>query len=114
VRSLINKEDAMPKAVSALSWSATEETYVLSGSPSGQDRSITPDSPAWFAWLAEQSSFAFHGQAGFYTARLEAVQRGERYWYAYRRTGQQVHKKYLGKTADLTLARLEQLSPRHF
>jgi LuxR family maltose regulon positive regulatory protein len=100
----------MPKAASALSWSATEETYVLSGSPSGQDRSLTPDSPAWFAWLAEQSSFAFHGQAGSYTARLEAVQRGGRYWYAYLRKGQQVRKKYLGKTADLTLARLEQVA----
>ncbi len=78
----------MPKAVSTLSWSAAEETYVLSEPPSGQGRSITPDSPAWFAWLAERSSFAFHGQQGSYSALLEAVQRGERYWYAYRRTGQ--------------------------
>src|SRR5258706_5087778 len=65
---------------------------------------------AWFAWLAERSSFAFHGQAGSYSARLEAVQRGERYWYAYLRTGQKVRKKYLGKTTDLTLARLEQVA----
>src|SRR6266480_7954137 len=100
----------MPKAVSTLSWSAAEETYVLSEPPSGQGRSITPESPAWFTWLAERSSFAFHGQAGSYSARLEAVQRGERYWYAYLRTGQQVRKKYLGKTPDLTLARLEQVA----
>src|SRR5213080_1850422 len=100
----------MPKAVSTLSWSAAEETYVLSEPPSGQGRSITPDSPAWFAWLAERSSFAFHGQQGSYSALLEAVQRGERYWYAYRRTGQKLRKKYLGKTADLTLARLEQVA----
>src|SRR5437660_6678629 len=100
----------MPKAVSTLSWSAAEETYVLSEPPSGQGRSITPDSPAWFTWLAERSSFAFHGQAGSYSARLEAVQRGEGYWYAYLRTGQKVRKKYPGKTTDLTLARLEQVA----
>ena len=100
----------MPKAVSMLSWSAAEETYVLSGPPSEQARPLAPDSPAWFAWLAERSSFAFHGKFGSYTARLEAVQRGERYWYAYLHTGQRVRKKYLGKTSDLTLARLEQVA----
>src|SRR5438270_8845271 len=100
----------MPKAVSTLSWSAAEETYILSEPHSGEDRSITPESPAWFAWLAERSSFAFHGQQGSYSALLEAVQRGERYWYAYLRMGQKLRKKYLGKTADLTLARLEQVA----
>ena len=37
-------------------------------------------------------------------------QRSERYWYAYLRTGHKLCKKYLGKTADLTLARLEEES----
>ena len=100
----------MPQAVPTLSWSAAEETYVFSEPQSGAARALAPESPAWFAWLAERSSFAFHGQAGSYTARLEAVQRGERYWYAYLRTGQKVRKKYLGKTADLNLARLEQVA----
>src|SRR5205085_924823 len=57
-----------------------------------------------------RSSFAFQGQQGSFSALLEAVQRGERYWYAYLRTGQKVRKKYLGKTADLTRARLEQVA----
>jgi len=100
----------MPKAKAKLSWSAALEIYILSEPHSGEDRSITPESPAWFAWLAERSSFAFQGQQGSFSALLEAVQRGERYWYAYLRTGQQVRKKYLGKTADLTLARLEQVA----
>src|SRR5437763_5849704 len=107
---LIDKGDAMPKAKAKLSWSAALEIYILSEPHSGEDRSITPESPAWFAWLAERSSFAFQGQQGSFSALLEAVQRGERYWYAYLRTGQQVRKKYLGKTADLTLARLEQVA----
>lgn len=100
----------MSKAVYALRWSATREIYTLSGPESEETLSPVPDGPAWFAWLAQRSSFAFHGQQGSYTARLEAVQRGGRYWYAYQRTGQKLSKKYLGKTADLTLARLEQVA----
>src|SRR5947209_3643461 len=100
----------MPKAASTLTWSTALETYELSGSEPGEALSLVPDTPAWFAWLAGVSSFAFRGQAGSYTARHEAVQRGERYWYAYRRTGQKLRKTYLGKTADLTLARLEQVA----
>src|SRR2546430_10434067 len=100
----------MPKAVFALNWSAAEETYILSGPHSSEARSIAPESPAWFAWLAERSSFAFHGQAGSYTARQERKARGERYWYAYRRTGQKLRKKYLGKTDELTVAHLEQIA----
>src|SRR3989442_164909 len=100
----------MPKAAYALSWSPASRTYALSGPHRGETLSIEPDSPAWFASLAERSSFAFHGQAGSYTARLEAVQRGEHYWYAYQRNRKQLRKKYLGKTTDLTIARLEQVA----
>ena len=71
---------------------------------------IVPESPAWFAWLDQVSSFAFFGKSGHYTARKEAKQRGDRYWYAYLATGEQLTKKYLGKTADLTLARLEHIA----
>lgn len=100
----------MPKTAYTLTWSAASQTYALSGPQSGEARSIAPDSPAWFAWLAGVSSFAFHGQAGSYTARQEAGQRGDRYWYAYRRSREQLRKKYLGKTADLTVAQLEQVA----
>jgi LuxR family maltose regulon positive regulatory protein len=103
-------DDGMSKTVYALRWSATEETYALFSPRSGEALSVVPDSPAWFTWLTERSSFAFHGQQGSYTARLEAVQRGGRYWYAYQRSGQKLGKKYLGKTADLTIARLEQVA----
>src|SRR5260221_8936860 len=108
--SSVDKGDRMPKAVSTLSWSAAEETYILSEPQSGAACALAPDSPAWFAWLAERSFFAFQSQAGSCTARLEAVQRGERYWYGYLRLGQKLRKKYLGKTADLRLARLEQVA----
>ena len=75
-----------------------------------RELAIVPDSPAWFAWLDQVSSFAFSGKSGHYTARKEAKQRGDRYWYAYLATGEQLTKKYLGKTADLTLARLEHIA----
>ncbi len=55
------------------------------------------------------SSFAFLGKSGHFTARKEAKQRGDRYWYAYLATGEQLTKKYLGKSADLSLARLEHI-----
>src|SRR5260221_12412133 len=99
--SSVDKGDRMPRAVSTLSWSAAEETYILSEPQSGAARALAPESPAWFAWLAERSSFAFQGQPGSYTARLEALHRGERYWNAYRRLGQKRRKNHLVKTADL-------------
>jgi ATP/maltotriose-dependent transcriptional regulator MalT len=100
----------MPQAVPTLSWSPAEETYVCVSPQRAEAHALAPESPAWFAWLAERSSFAFHGQQGSFTARLEAMQRGERYWYAYLRTGQKLRKKYLGKTEVLTAAHLEQVA----
>jgi LuxR family maltose regulon positive regulatory protein len=56
------------------------------------------------------SSFAFSGKRGHYSARKEPKQRGDRYWSAYLAVGEQLTKKYLGKSADLSLARLEQIA----
>ena len=71
---------------------------------------MTIEDPAWFAWLDAVSSFAFHGQSGSFTARKETKQRGAEYWYAYRKREGTLAKKYLGKTADLTFARLEDVA----
>src|SRR5215467_15508127 len=101
----------MPKvAAYTLAWSPSHHAYTLFESQRNVALDVVPGSTTWFAWLAEVSSFAFAGQAGTYTARKEATQRGDRYWYAYLRTGQKLTKKYLGKTADLTLARLEEVA----
>ena len=86
----------MPKAVYTLSWSAASQTYVLSGPPSQEARSLAPDSPTLFAWLAERSSFAFHGKYGSYTALLEAVQRGDRYWMVLRAVSLQTSAAVVG------------------
>jgi len=100
----------MPKAASTLTWSAASDTYAWSGEPGGEVLSLIPDSPAWFARLAELPSFAFQGKHGSYTARQEHRGQDERSWSAYLRTGQQVRKKYLGRRHDLTIDRLQQVA----
>src|SRR5215471_16290199 len=98
----------MPKIPTfTLAWSPTTETYELYQTHDRERLGIVPDGPAWFAWLERVSSFAFSGKSGRYTARKETRQRGDRYWNAYRAEGEQLTKEYLGRTADLTLARLE-------
>ena len=100
----------MSKAVATLSWSVVHQAYEWSLEPHGETLFPAPDSPAWFAWLADLPSFAFRGRTGSFTARQERRERGEHYWYAYLRAGQQLHKKYLGKTEHLTVVRLEQIA----
>jgi ATP/maltotriose-dependent transcriptional regulator MalT len=101
----------MPKVPAyTLAWSPATETYELYQTRDRQGLGIVPESPAWCAWLDQVSSFAFVGKSDHYTARKEAKQRGDRYWYAYLAAGEQLTKKYLGKSADLTLARLEHVA----
>jgi predicted ATPase/DNA-binding CsgD family transcriptional regulator len=99
----------MPKASGyLLIWRAEQGAYALYASPSKTLLTVTPGVQAWFAWLDSVSSFTFQGQQGQLTARKESRRWGEGYWYAYRRVGERLTKKYLGRTADLTLARLEE------
>ena len=101
----------MPKVPAyTLLWSSAHQAYELHEHSSPMALSLESESPAWFAWLADVPSFAFHGQRGSYTAHKETKQRGGVYWHAYRRSGGTLTKKSLGKTADLTLARLEHVA----
>ena len=89
----------------------TENRYLLMDVLAGAAQSRThlePDSPEWFAWLARLGSFHFQGKLGHFTARQERKQRGDAYWYAYRKAHQLRFKRYLGATDTLTLAKLEQ------
>jgi transposase-like protein len=66
-----------------------------------------PDSPAWFAWLARQSSFRFVGRCGHLTAHHEwRVPRGA--WRAHRQIRNHTYTLRLAPTHDLTMAVLEQ------
>ncbi|MCA9971609.1 MAG: tetratricopeptide repeat protein [Anaerolineales bacterium] len=68
---------------------------------------IPVESPQWHRWLARQKKFQFKGDAGHFTARRES-RHGSDYWYAYRRRDGKLHKAYLGKSAEVTLLRLEE------
>ena len=93
-----------------LAWSNAHQSYTLSWRAKNEILHILPESRAWFVWLDEAPSFTFQGKAGSYIARKEANRPGEGYWYAYVRIGKKLLKKYVGKTADLTLARLEDVA----
>src|SRR5215831_11094283 len=90
-----------------LRWSPSRQLYELVAS----ENTTVLDLPAGsLAWLQEVPSFAFAGQRGAYTARQETKQRGQGYWYAYRKRGGKLTKAYLGKAPELTLARLEEVA----
>ena len=85
----------------------------------GQARGIAVDTPGWFGWLEEATtkSFAYPvfdpglgAVVKFLTVRKEARQRGGAYWSVYWREGQSVRRRYLGKSAMVTQARLEALA----
>src|SRR5438270_10905017 len=84
----------MPKAAPyLLAWSAAQQSYLLARRANNEMLDLVPESPAWFAWLDEASSFAFQGKAGAYTARKESIRQDDAYWYAYVRSGDQLGKK---------------------
>ena len=78
-------------------------------------------SDAWFDWLDSVPSFRYfsterrvvHPQ---YTCALEPIsvrkeqRRNTELWYAYRRDGGILYKRYVGKTAALTQARLDEIA----
>lgn len=71
---------------------------------------IPVGSPAWHAWLNDEQpvSFVYRSARGGFTARRER-QRNGWYWYAYRRIGGKLHKRYLGRTSDLSAERLHRV-----
>jgi ATP/maltotriose-dependent transcriptional regulator MalT len=101
----------MPKAAPyLLAWSAAQQSYTLTVRAHHKMLDIAPESRTWFAWLDEALSFTFQGKAGSYTARKEANRPGEGYWYAYVRSGEKLLKKYVGRTTEVTLVRLEDIA----
>lgn len=93
-----------------LSWSEHLQVYELLVPTRQEVLRLPSEASAWFDWLEEVSSFAFHGQHGSFTARKETRQRGSGYWYAYRKREGSLAKKYLGRTSDLTFPRLEEIA----
>ncbi len=94
----------------ALIWSREQSRYELytQGQLEQRFRPASADDAAWLAWLGAAASFAFHGAVGNLNVYQEARPRGGRYWYAYHTINRRTRKRYLGPTAQLTFARLEE------
>jgi len=84
-------------------------TYVVI-CPQEGELVLTPDSPAWFDWLATLASFRFVGQQGRFTAYRKG--RMSRRWSAYRTIHQHDYQHYLGTTDHLTIDCLEQMAAK--
>jgi len=68
-------------------------------------------SPQWFAWLAHPDHRLFR-YAGLSVRREIHKGKHQAYWYAYRKQEGRVRKVYLGPSAHLTLARLDEAVQR--
>jgi tetratricopeptide (TPR) repeat protein/transcriptional regulator with XRE-family HTH domain len=98
----------MPKVLMhALVWTASRGLYELHPADPHLSHVLPGEEKPWVAWLATSTSFSFQGQCGRLTVRKEVRPRGEGYWYAYHSHRGQVRKRYLGRTAALTLTHLE-------
>ena len=89
--------------------------------PMGPDGTVQLDTPAWFVWLAAETTTRFSYPlfdpqvgyiVGFLTVRKEQRQRGGHYWVAYRRVGGQLRKVYIGSSSAVTAQRLEAIANR--
>ena len=68
--------------------------------------SIPIETAAWYRWLEQHRAFSFETDDLTFTARKEQ-RPGGCYWYAYRRSQGKLHSRYLGKSEELTLQRLD-------
>ncbi len=99
----------MPRASQyTLIWSHEHQHYEIL--IHGQREHCFPrgEEPTWQRWLSEHTAFAFQGQAGRLSVLKEARSRGDGYWYAYRTQDRHTRKRYLGPTANVSFARLEE------
>ena len=96
----------------------SEGCLYVSEEAEGPPAPILVGSQTWYRWLSAepQRAFSFRNALGICTVRREHQRQGD-YWYAYRKREGQLHKAYLGKTEELTLARLNaaaaQLAGQH-
>ena len=80
--------------------------YALLVQSNSSEDAIPVGSPAWYAWLASATAFAFRGTDGTFTAHKERRGPTQEYWKAYRRRAGRLHRVYLGRSEELTLDRL--------
>jgi chromosome segregation ATPase len=69
------------------------------------------DSPKGSRWLESVTSFRFEprGANKPYTVRKESG-KGSNYWYGYRKVAGKLHKKYIGKSSEVSTTKLEEIA----
>lgn len=69
------------------------------------------DSSKGSTWVESVSSFKYvpTGASKPYTVRKEAKKGGD-YWYGYRKVAGKLHKKYIGKSSELSTTKLEEIA----
>ena len=102
----------MPHSFSrSIQWDMQAESYQVVEQAEGRITSSRLDfqDQQWQEWLQQVQSFAFLSKDGHrFTARKEKRARGDAYWIAYRKIDGKLTHKYLGRTVDVTLSRMEQ------
>ncbi len=74
---------------------------------------IALDTPAWFAWLHQVAAFGYSSRSCPLRLTLRRERRRHHhYWYGYAKINAKLHNIYLGKSEQLTQARLEQACQR--
>lgn len=71
-------------------------------------REIELDTPAFLDWLEQNDSFRFEAGVGgedSYRARKEKLS-GVDYWYAVKKVSGRLHKKFIGRSSEVTQNRL--------
>ncbi|EFH84022.1 LuxR C-terminal-related transcriptional regulator [Ktedonobacter racemifer] len=101
----------MPKSPThALTWSSENNTYILH-TPENPPQLLVPgEEKRWLGWLSTHTSFTFQGQHGHMSMLKEGRSRGSGYWYAYHTVANHTRKRYIGRGANLTSARLEEVA----
>src|SRR6266487_6098744 len=99
----------MPRpAPHALIWYEDSQEYELQRGGKPERRFTRGDEQAFACWLAEHAAFSFVGRAGRLSVRKEGRGSGRDYWYAYRKQDGRIRKGYLGPSAQVTFALLEE------
>lgn len=105
---------SMPKSAQyTVSWSPQQAKYLFTGPEWEAYLHSLEEGEGWLEWLEEHHAFAFHGRNGQINLLKEKRKRGSAgYWYAYRRHEGQMVKRYVGRSAQLSMERLEEIAAR--
>ncbi len=84
-----------------------EGQYVVISPHKGRLK-VQPDTPSWFAWLAQVDAFRFVGQHGHFTAHYDPAGGTRTAWRAHRKIRNRTHTHRLSRSSQLSIAVLEQ------